>query len=409
MNKSAGEAEKIALEILNPSKKDLEHGLELHKNSIVCDAYGFSPRCAVYGDRIAEAAKHNASALELQNVAEEMSMTRCVEDEQERKEYLDAWKKSAVTCIFQNAGEEEQDIKGIIKRLAHFTYVTDMLGDHVVKAVTPEDIGKVKQEGKHCLYMTSNTTPVAESRVSVEEELQFIKIFFNLGIRMTHLTYNRRNAIGDGCAEASDAGLSDFGRAAVKEMNRVGMITDVAHSGQKTSKEAAELSDAPVVASHSGVMELNDHIRCKHDYVIKAIADGGGYVGVFCIPGFLGLSGDINAFLDHIDYIAKKFGIEHVAIGTDMAYVSSRQEEEMRKIPKMPSARKHWSSLWPPDHDMMIEKFGSRESSRSLSWTNWPLFTVGLVMRGYNDEDIKKIIGKNVMRVAGDVLKRRKV
>lgn len=235
MNRYALESEKIALDILKPSRKQLEHGLELHKNSIVCDAYGFSPRCAVYGDRLAEAVKKGASPLELQNMREEAGMTRWAEDEQGRKEYLEAWEKAGVTCIFQNAGEEEQDVKGAIKRLAHFTYVTDMCEDYVLKASKPVDIEKAKEEGKHCLYMTSNTVPVAESRVSVEEELQFIKIFFNMGVRMAHLTYNRRNVIGDGCAEDSDAGLSDFGRAVVREMNRTGMIADIAHSGQKTS------------------------------------------------------------------------------------------------------------------------------------------------------------------------------
>lgn len=407
MNRTVEEAEKIALSILKPSRKQLEHGLELHKNSIVCESYGFSPRCAVYGDRLAEAVNAGASPLELQNMREEMSMTRCVEDEQERKEYLDAWEKSGVTCIFQNAGEEEQDVKGAIKRLAHFTYVTDMLGDYVFKASRPEDIERAKREGKHCLYMTSNTTPLAESRVSVEEELQFIKIFFNLGVRMTHLTYNRRNVIGDGCAEASDAGLSDFGRAVVAEMNRAGIIADISHSGQKTSFEAAKASSLPVVASHSGAHSLNGHIRCKTDEVMKAIVDGGGYIGVFCVPRFLGLSGDISAFLDHIDYIVKKFGIEHAAIGTDIAYGSSRREEEISKIPRIPSARKHWRSLWPPDNEEEIKKFAGKENSKSLAWTNWPIFTVGLVMRGYSDGDIQKIIGGNVLRVAKEVFNRR--
>ena len=110
-----------------------------------------------------------------------------------------------------------------------------------------------------------------------------LKIFYQLGIRMMHLTYNRRNMIGDGCAEESNAGLSDFGRAVVKEMNRLGIIVDVAHSGEKTSLEAARLSDRPVVASHSGARALNDHFRCKSDELIKAICDTGGYIGVCCI------------------------------------------------------------------------------------------------------------------------------
>jgi len=87
----------------------------------------------------------------------------------------------------------------------------------------------------------------------------------------------------------------------VEEMNRPGVIVDVAHSGQQTSLEAAKVSTRPIVASHSGTMAMNEHVRNRSDDVIRAICDGGGYVGICVIPPFLGRSGDINAMLDHID------------------------------------------------------------------------------------------------------------
>ena len=86
---------------------------------------------------------------------------------------------------------------------------------------------------------------------SAEEELHLLKLFFMMGIRMMHLTYNRRNMLGDGCAELANGGLSDFGAMAIREMNRVGIIVDVAHSGWQTSLEAVKASSKPVVASHS--------------------------------------------------------------------------------------------------------------------------------------------------------------
>src|SRR5690606_10316043 len=117
------------------------------------------------------------------------------------------------------------------------TYVTDMLKDLVIKAVTPDDIVKAKKENKHAIYFTGNGVPLPQDWVSVEEELRYIRMFFQLGIRMMHLTYNRRNPIGDGCAELANGGLSDFGRTVVKEMNKVGVIVDNAHSGWQTSLE----------------------------------------------------------------------------------------------------------------------------------------------------------------------------
>jgi len=254
------------------------------------------------------------------------------------------------------------------------------------------------------MYLTCNGVPLPQEWVSVEDELRYIRVFFQLGCRMMHITYNRRNVIGDGCAEPANGGLSDFGRAVVAEMNRVGVIVDVAHSGWQTSLEAAQASARPMVASHSGCAAVNKHCRCKPDEVIQAIADSGGFIGICCIPGFLGGTGDIRAFLDHIDYVATRFGVDRVAIGTDVAYVSRNNAAEMKKVPTRGRTRPRWEYFWPENDDMFNSKWNDPKMRLSLAWTNWPLFTVGLVQRGYSDDDIQKILGGNVLRVARDAL-----
>jgi membrane dipeptidase len=212
-----------------------------------------------------------------------------------------------------------------------------------------------------------------------------------------HLTYNRRNMIGDGCAEPANAGLSDFGRAVIAEMNRVGVIADCAHSGWQTSLEAAKASRKPAVASHSGCLAMNRHIRCKPDEVIRALADSGGYIGSCCIPGFLGGAGDISVMLNHIDHVKRQFGADYVAIGTDIAYMSSANAAEARKIPAR-RRRTGFQALWP------LGSLGNGDRTGTLQWTNWPLFTVGMVQRGYSDVEIQKILSGNVLRVARAVL-----
>ena len=395
VNEQIEKARQQALEVLKPSQRDIEHGLELHKNSIVFDAYGFAPRMAVDGDALRQLVLSGASAVELQDAREEMGMTRAVTNLAERAEFMQAWRASGVTCIFQNAGEEGQAPLRLLKRLARFTYLTDMLPDFVRKAFTPKDVASAKKEGRQCLYFSGNGVPLTQDWISVEDELRYIRVFFQLGIRMMHLTYQRRNMIGDGCAEPANAGLSDFGRSVIQEMIRVGVIADVAHSGWRTSKEAAETSDKPVVASHTTCDALHHHIRAKPTEVIKAIADTGGYVGICCIPSFLGGRADIGVMMEHIDYVAQRFGSDHVAIGTDVAYTSSNAATESRKVPRRGPSRKQWRSLWPDG------SLGARGAAPlSLAWTNWPLFTVGLVQRGYKDEDIQKIIGGNVLRVS---------
>jgi membrane dipeptidase len=402
-NEVIQEARQVALDILKPSKKDLEHGLELHANSVVFDIYGFAPRAAVDGDAMRQAVEAGASAIELKDMREDMSMTRYVIDPAERTEFVQAWEAAGVTCIFQNAGEEGQDPMRLIKRLARFTYATDMMRDFMPKAVTPGDIEAAAVEKRHCLYFSGNGVPLRQHWVSVEDELRYVRVFFQLGIRMMHLTYQRRNMIGDGCGETSDAGLSDFGRAVVAEMNRVGVIVDVAHSGWKTSLDGAKSSQKPMVASHTTCAALNKHIRSKPDEVIRAIVDTGGLVGICSVPAYLGGTGDIAALLEHVDHVARKFGSDYAAIGTDVAHASRNSATERRKIPSRSRQRKEFRSLW-PDDAFALSPDVHPKARQSLAWTNWPLFTVGLVQRGYSDEDIQKILGGNMLRVARAVL-----
>jgi membrane dipeptidase len=398
-NPAIERARLVALEILKPSQKEIQRGLALHRDSLVFDTYGFSPRASLDPGVLNGLIAANASDLEYADAREEQSMIGPLRNPLERAEFLHAWRESGVTCIFQNAGQEGQDPMRLVKRLARFTFLTDNLSPHLAKAVNPDDIVVAKQEGRHCLYLTGNGVPLVQQWETVPDELRYVRIFFQLGIRMMHLTYQRRNMIGDGCAEKANGGLSDFGRAAVAEMNRVGVIPDVAHSGWQTSLEAATASERPVVASHTTCGELYPHIRSKPDEVIKAIADSGGLVGICCISRFLRGKGDINALLDHVDHVARTFGVQYVGLGTDVAYTSQYASAANQKINRRSGSRTAWRSLWPSDTFRPTP-----EATQSISWTNWPMFTVGLVQRGYKDDEIRQIIGGNMLRVCRDAI-----
>jgi membrane dipeptidase len=155
-----------------------------------------------------------------------------------------------------------------------------------------------------------------------------------------------------------------------------------------------------MVASHTVCDGLNHHIRAKPDEVIRAICDTGGLIGICCIPNFLGGSGDIAALLDHLDYAVKRFGARHVAIGTDVAHASQHTSAPEAKAPSRGRRRPRFAALWPPG-----ALGGHWPRSASLGWTNWPLFTVGLVQRGHSDDTIRQILGGNMLRVCADALK----
>ena len=389
-----------ALAVLKPTRAELDRGLTLHHDSVVFDTYGFAPRAAIDGAAFDKLASEGASIAELQDLREEMSMTRAAHSPAEADEFREAFRCAGVTCIFQNSGEEGQDIPRLLKRLARFTYLTDNLRDTLVRATRPEDVEAAKQAGRNCLYLTGNGVPLPQLWNSAQEELGYIRIFYQLGIRMMHLTYNRRNMLGDGCAEPANGGISDFGRMAIEEMNRVGVIVDVAHSGWQTSLEAAKASSKPMVASHTVCDAVRHHIRAKPDEVIAAICDTGGLIGLCWISSFVGGQGGMVELLDHIDYAAKKFGTEHIGVGTDTAHMSQlASSPEAKTTFRTPRSRTRFGALWPEG-----SLGGNWPARDTLAWTNWPLLTVGLVQRGYSDEQIRQIIGGNMLRVCQDAL-----
>jgi membrane dipeptidase len=400
-NPAIDKPREIALALLKPTEAQIERAWELHFASVVFESYGFAPRFAVDGDAINQAMTDGASADEISDLREAMMMNRGAVNERERAEFFDAFRAAGVTCIFQNAGEEGNDPMRLIKRLAHFTKATDLMKPGLSKVVNAAEVPALKKAGHIGLCFTGNGVPLHMRWEGVRDEMRYIRIFHELGIRMMHLTYNRRNPIGDGAGEPHDGGLSDFGRAVVAEMNKTGVIVDVAHSGWTSAGDAAKASAKPMVASHTTCAEIYKHFRGKPDDVIKAICDTDGLVGMCCIPRFLGGKGDITALLDHLDHVIRKFGARHAAIGCDVAYVSRFEKEERAKIRKradgstpLGGAGGRWEHLWPKDNFETTP-----EMEQSIAWTNWPLFTLGMVMRGHSDEVIRQVLGGNVMRV----------
>ncbi len=397
MNPHIEECRALALSILKSTPKQLEHGLELHRDALVWDAYSFIPggwtREAM--DSLAALSEAGADRDEISNCREEENQLRFLASPEALRQFKETFDAAGVDCVFQNSGEESNDIERLIQRLARRSYLCDKFRDVMARSVFPADVAAAKKAGKHTIYLTTNGVPLPHPIYSVENALYYLTVFYQLGVRMMHLTYNRRNLLGDGCAEPADGGLSDLGRAVIAEMNRVGIIPDVAHSGLRTSLEAAQCSKKPVVASHTVAGSLSKHYRGKTDEVIREIVKTGGYAGICTIPEFYRGTGKIDSFLDHIVHVAEHFGVDHVAIGTDR--VAECLSTEGIVWPNLRRSRPIFEQFWTP----AVDPFEATAEMRlSVAWTNWPLFTVGLVQRGFSDDDIRKIIGGNVMRVA---------
>lgn len=394
----------VALSLLKPSKRDLEAGFRIHRESLVIEPYSLGLQAPSFRHSIAKIIQQNASALEIQDQMGEDRVMNWLASEETLALYRQAWEAAGVSCLFLNSGVESNQPLQLLKRLALQTHLIDKMPDFLSRGTSAEQIEHNFRNGKRTICFALNGIPLAGRQLDLHDEISYIRVFAQLGAKAMHLTYNRRNLIGDGCGEPNDGGLSDFGQYVVDELNRLGILIDLAHTGWKTSLDVAKRTQSPVIISHSAIHALNAHIRCKPDNVIQAVVETGGIMGITNVPPFLGGSGDINAFLNHIDYAVAKFGADAVAIGTDHSYRLPGHNEELAGLP-IPKRRTAWESLWPKTHLALRTNWETETMLQSMAWTNWPLFTVGLVQRGYSEETIRKILGENVLRVAKAVWK----
>lgn len=395
-NKIMATAWKRGLAALKPTKAQMEHGLELHARCIACDTFGFLPGFFTkeYISYFNELKDGCVGAEELGWRSGMLRQIGATRDESAAREFVEAIRATGLKCMVQTVAEgksREEDIK----LMSCSRQNCRVLRKYIVQVGSVDEIRAAARSGRTGVIWSVNGPPIVGCLKDHDEELSWIQAWYNLGVRLMHLTYNRRNFIGDGCAEPANGGLSELGRDLIREMNRVGIIVDIPHSGRQTTLDAAKASEKPIMASHTGARVVFNHMRCKSDEELKAIADTNGLIGVYVYPSMLGPNATINTMLDHVDYIAKLAGVDHVSIGTDAGY----QPPWPKKIKGYPQSRfsGNWWGNWNKKNQPL--PYTDEAERGSLAWTNWPLYTVGLVMRGYSDKDIEKILGGNFMRV----------
>lgn len=261
--------------------------------------------------------------------------------------------------------------------------------DLIEKVLSVSDIDRVKQNGKTGIILGFQNTS------AIEEDLGLLSIFHDLGIRIIQLTYMEGNLVGQGCLERIDAGLTAFGLEVIEEMNRLGILIDLSHVGYRTSIEAIEASQGPVAFTHANPKALCDHPRNKPDDVLKAVAAKGGVVGATVFPPFLpsGNESTIEDFIDVIDYLVDLIGVDHVAIGTD--FTEGQPKEWFDKILTGKSGKGPALKL---NHPLKNPK-GIENSA------GFPNLTRALYKRRYSEENIRKIMGENMVKLFKKVWK----
>ena len=223
-----------------------------------------------------------------------------------------------------------------------------------------------------------------------------VNLFNDLGQRVSQLTYNSRNMIGNGATERMDGGISDFGESIIKRMNEVGMAIDVSHCGDQTTLDAFDISNKPVLITHSNVRSLNpNHPRCKTDEAIIKMAKAGSVVGITNVRNFVKATEPttIEHLLDQYDHVRDLVGSEHLGVGSDIDLygydaMPKKQYDALKAMYKGSYAFREKIDIEGIDHPKRMFDL-----------------TAGLIRRKYSNREIRGILGQNFKRVLAKIWK----
>lgn len=279
------------------------------------------------------------------------------------------------------ATDENASPLQVITRLAQQREYCRANSDRFILTETVDDIIRAKLEGKLAIgFNFQGTEPLSR-------DISLIDVYYRLGVRSMILSYNYQNNVGTGCIEGQvrDSGLSQFGKAVIAEMNKVGMLVDLSHTGHRTTLDAIEYSSSPCIFTHSNAKALFTHPRNIHDDQIRAVARTGGMIGITGVGAFVGDPKVLPAesLFKHLDYMVQMVGPQHIGLGLD--YMSPSTCDVAMTLLKgdfsklaMPSPPP-WEFFHPTRIVELIQL---------------------MIDHGYPTEDIKGILGGNFLSLA---------
>ena len=227
-----------------------------------------------------------------------------------------------------------------------------------------------------------------EGGCALADRPELVEVYYALGVRWMLIAYNQNNALGGGCQD-EDPGLTAFGKRAIDEMQRVGMVVCCSHTGRRTAREVIDYAQGPVIFSHSNPDGVYRHERNIPDELIRACAETGGVIGVNGFGLFLGDNDDgTETIVRHIEYIADLVGPEHVGLGLDYVFDHQEIEDFFTQNPTM----------FPPE-----KGYGGKV--RMVEPGRIPVIIDALIERGWSDEALAGLLGQNHLRVARAVWK----
>ncbi len=301
------------------------------------------------------------------------------------RQYLERFREGGfnlvVAAVFiENFFLPEMGLRRALDQISHLKDELDDLAGAVGLCRSRADMRRTESSKQIGLMLS------LEGADPLQNDLQLLRIFYDLGVRGLGLTWSRRNYAADGCTfnagqDDPTGGLTPFGRALVAKAETLGMIIDVSHMNEAGFWDVLAIAQTPVIASHSNCRALADTPRNLTDKQIEALAARDGVMGMNAISAFVGDGSQergVNDLLDHVDHVVRIAGIRHVGIGFDFC---NGFENHL----SLPHSLETYDVL--PGHHRLVD------------------FTAGLMHRSYAEDDIRLILGGNFRRVFETVLR----
>ena len=291
-------------------------------------------------------------------------------------------KAAGFDAITVNIGFGEQGPEEHLRMIAALRHWLVARPEEYLLLMEADDVERARSTGRLAVGFD------IEGANAVGDQLSLIQLYYDLGVRWMLMAYNTSNRAGGGCQD-EDGGLTNFGRAMVAEMERVGMLLCLSHTGHRTVREVIAMATQPLIFSHSNCAALHPHPRNITDELIRACAATGGVVGINGVGIFLGKN-DISSetYARHVDHVVQLVGPAHVSIALDYVFDMRELEEHLEKM----------KGTFPPGH-------GYEMGARFVPPEQLEEIVVTLQGWGYSDADLTALLGGNLLRLAKQVWK----
>jgi microsomal dipeptidase-like Zn-dependent dipeptidase len=277
-----------------------------------------------------------------------------------------------------------ENFRETVSNIAQWNGWFERFPDLIFQGRTGEDVRRAAREGRTAVFFGF------QNPLPIEDDIGLVEICHTLGARFMQLSYNNQSLLASGCYEAHDTGITRMGREVIREMNRVGLVIDMSHSGERSTLEAIDLSQQPIAITHANPASWHKALRNKSDTVLRALAQSGGMLGLSLYPMHLagGSNCTLQSFCEMAARTADLMGIEHIGIGSDLCQDQPDSVVEWMRVGR-----------WTKHPESMSGTLGKPVFPAQPDWFRGNLdfgrIASGLGDAGFATDEIDRLLGLN--------------